>query len=276
MEFLYHYTSLETLALILKNKTICFNNLLNVDDIEEAETEDMGKFGRFVYVSCWTEDHVESIPLWNLYTPDMHGVRLRLPKFPFKKYCYKAGQFHFTEDVETYINIENIYNENKVSIVAEQPKLIEVEYTDNKELLFPIVKKESCENAFQKYIGAKNISDIAGIELSYSFKELGKFKHKNWNFQKEWRYLLTSTPMGLQESNPPSFEKQQEFVRRIENENLVPPYQRIFLNLDENAIEHLEIVFGPKMSDAEKILVKALLKQFAPNTIYRDSSLRIK
>ena len=39
MEFLYHYTSLETLALILKNKTVCFNNLLNVDDIEEAETE---------------------------------------------------------------------------------------------------------------------------------------------------------------------------------------------------------------------------------------------
>ena len=39
MEFLYHYTSLERLALILKNKTVCVNNLLNVDDIEEAETE---------------------------------------------------------------------------------------------------------------------------------------------------------------------------------------------------------------------------------------------
>ena len=37
MNNLYHYTSLETLALILKNKTLCFNNLLNVDDIEEAQ-----------------------------------------------------------------------------------------------------------------------------------------------------------------------------------------------------------------------------------------------
>src|SRR5699024_5123762 len=125
-------------------------------------------------------------------------------------------------------------------------------------------------------ISAKNISDISDIELSYSLKELGKFKHKNWNFQKEWRYLLTSIPMGLQESNPPSFEKQQDFIRRIENENLAPPYQRIFLNLNKNAIKHLEVVFGPKISDEEKILVKALLKQFAPNTIYRDSSLRIK
>ena len=61
MKYLYHYTSLETLALILRNKTICFNNLLYVDDLDEAETEDMGKFGKFVYVSCWTEDSEEFI-----------------------------------------------------------------------------------------------------------------------------------------------------------------------------------------------------------------------
>ena len=89
MDYLYHYTSIETLALILKNNTLCFNNLLNVDDSEEAETFDMGKFGRFVYVSCWTSDEQESIPLWNLYTPDMHGVRIRLPRYPFKNIYIK-------------------------------------------------------------------------------------------------------------------------------------------------------------------------------------------
>ena len=44
MKYLYHYTSLETVALILRNKTICFNNLLYVDVLGGAETEDMGKF----------------------------------------------------------------------------------------------------------------------------------------------------------------------------------------------------------------------------------------
>lgn len=38
-QYLYHYTSIETLALILKNRTIRFNNLQNVDDPEEAETK---------------------------------------------------------------------------------------------------------------------------------------------------------------------------------------------------------------------------------------------
>lgn len=37
-QVLYHYTSLDTLALILTNKSTCFNTLLNVDDIDEAET----------------------------------------------------------------------------------------------------------------------------------------------------------------------------------------------------------------------------------------------
>lgn len=110
MEYLYHYTSIETLALILANKTICFNNLLNVDDSEEAETFDMGKFGRFVYVSCWTSDGQESIPLWNLYTPNMHGVRIRLPKiFHLKKYSYNKNEYFLKESVETYINVGKKY-----------------------------------------------------------------------------------------------------------------------------------------------------------------------
>lgn len=130
MDYLYHYTSIETLALILKNKTLCFNNLLNVDDSEEAETFDMGKFGKFVYVSCWTDDEQESIPLWNLYTPDMHGVRIRLPRYPFKKYLYKKGEYSCTEDIETYINMEKLY---------------------------PKVREVSSEEKFQKYLNEGKI-----------------------------------------------------------------------------------------------------------------------
>ena len=37
---IYHYTSLETLALILKNRTLDFNNVKNMNDLEESVTED--------------------------------------------------------------------------------------------------------------------------------------------------------------------------------------------------------------------------------------------
>ena len=187
MRYLYHYTSLETLALILRNKTICFNNLLYVDDIEEAETDDMGKFGRFVYVSCWTEDAEESIPLWNLYTPNMHGVRIRMPEFPFKKYYYKKGELFLSEDVETYINIQKIYDENKVSIVTTDPHLVKVKYTEEYDKLFPKIKTESFDGALQKFLEAKYMEDIdvTNIKVGYSLKDVGRYKRINWVFQQE-------------------------------------------------------------------------------------------
>ena len=39
---IYHYTNLESLAMILKNKTIRFNRLDKVDDLEEGNTESLG------------------------------------------------------------------------------------------------------------------------------------------------------------------------------------------------------------------------------------------
>lgn len=38
------------LICLLKNKTICFSNLLNAAHTKETEPEDMEKFSRFVYV----------------------------------------------------------------------------------------------------------------------------------------------------------------------------------------------------------------------------------
>ncbi len=278
MEYLYHYTSLDTLALILSNKTICFNNLLYVDDMEEAKTQDMGLFGRFVYVSCWTVDSEESIPLWNMYTPDMHGVRIRLFKNPFKKYSYKKGDFHLSQDVDTYINLKKFYLENKASVVPSNPQLIKVEYTDKYHKLVPKIKTESYPGSVNDFLQAKRLEDLEekNINVLYSHKDLGRYKRKNWEFQKEWRYIISLTPIGLQERFHSDFEYQQELIRRIEDKDFEPPYEKIFLDLDETFLENVEIVFGPKMSEAEKIMAKALIKYFCPNCTYRESFLQIR
>ena len=277
MEYLFHYTSLENLALILSNKTICFNNLSNVDDSEESETEDMGRFGRFVYVSCWTDAPEESIALWKLYTPDMHGVRIKLPKFPFKKYFYKKGEMFLSEDTETFINLKNLYNDNKASIVSNQPLLVRVTYTADSSLLIPKIRHESREGALQDFLQLKDLSDLsADYEASYDFKHLGKYKREYWSFQKEWRYIISSAPQGLKDSAPPTLEKQQSFIRAIEDLDSAPPYNQLFLELDDAALEKMEITFGPKMSAAEKILAKSLLAEFYPTCNYKDSYIKIK
>ena len=49
-EELYHYTNIESLALILKNRTIRFNSLDKMDDLQETMTADVENAGRFTYL----------------------------------------------------------------------------------------------------------------------------------------------------------------------------------------------------------------------------------
>lgn len=97
-EYLYHYTNIETLALILKNRTIRFNSLDKMDDLQEQQTADIENIGQFCYISSWTEDDTESIPMWNMYASLDLGVRIKLCKNPFKIYNITA------EDLSKVIN----------------------------------------------------------------------------------------------------------------------------------------------------------------------------
>ena len=83
-DFLYHYTSIETLALILSNRTFRLNSLDQMDDLQEKETSDIKNIGQFCYISSWTDDETESIPMWKMYSSLDSGVRIKLKANPFK------------------------------------------------------------------------------------------------------------------------------------------------------------------------------------------------
>lgn len=50
----------------------------------------------------------------------------------------------------------------------------------------------------------------------------------------------------------------------------------MFLEIDDKVLEEIEIVFGPKMSEAEKILAIALIKEHCPQAVYTESVLKIR
>lgn len=83
-DMLYHYTSIESLALILENRTLRFMPLSTMDDPEENMTSDCADIGRHFYASSWTDLCTESIPMWTMYTKIDAGVRIGLPPVPFK------------------------------------------------------------------------------------------------------------------------------------------------------------------------------------------------
>ena len=84
-KYLYHYTNIDSLALILKNRTIRLNSLDRMDDLQEQETADIRNIGQFIYVSSWTDDERESIPMWNMYANIEAGVRIKMKANPFQR-----------------------------------------------------------------------------------------------------------------------------------------------------------------------------------------------
>ena len=268
---LYHYTSISSLVQILENRSLKFNSLTNCDDLDEAESKDLGRIGKFVFVSCWTREAGESIPMWNQYSGNMSGVRIGMKEYPFMKRIYdnKHGP-----SFETFLDYDFYYNDNRMMFSPAQPKLVDVEYVEEADKIYPsIVTEGTIEDAYKFIRG-----ETAKCELS--FETVGKYKRTCWAFQHECRYKIFGAPMGLRDmettDSQTSWDLQREYVRRIMDDSYVPGYQALFVDLDDEAINNMEIVFGPRMNDSERILLSHYLDSKGLANNYHNSSLRIQ
>ena len=112
-EYLYHYTTIESLLFILINKVLKFNSVDNFNDVSECTRNLHVKF----YASCITYSKEESIPLWHIYSNKEYGVRIVLPN----KELFDEMLYFFNED------------DNKVSVdIASLGRILygQVEYSD--------------------------------------------------------------------------------------------------------------------------------------------------
>lgn len=285
-KYLYHYTSINTLAYILQNKQILFNSLINVDDLEEQITLDKDIWAKYCFVSCWSANSRESIPMWEMYSSGMQGVRIRLPSDLFLPYSISYSDFAHALNMplRADANSEEIVNDNEFMKSVVPPELYfskecsfigsnklipqKIEYTDNISLLFPTVKVEN-ENQVNLFWGL-----------------IGKYKRKCWSFQKEWRFILTANPFSIK--NIPGYALLEtlgvpQFSDALKNTIMSCPdlsFSRIKLKIDETKLVNIKIVLGPKTSLADQIIVEALCEKYIKNTIPKDiispSTLKIR
>lgn len=252
---LYHYTNINTLALILKHKSLRLNCILNVDDLLEGRSSDLGEtIGRYVFVSSWTDLHEESIPFWMMYT-GMKGVRIRMPANPFKKHDLTKIAIP-NVDIKLPYSIhrsECLFKKDYLPNVSNDI-LTKVEYTDDKNLLFPNVFKRNADNSYILNMGL-----------------LGKYKRIEWKFQSEWRYIVQILPIRLYDLF--SDKVGQIMLDAIKNKKPLP-ISDYYLDLDEKMIEDMEIVLAPGTNEGDKIIVESLIKQYNPKAIIKESNLK--
>lgn len=268
IEYLYHYTSLESLALILKNRTIRLNPLDKMDDIQEQKTADIENIGKFVFVSSWTDDVVESIPMWKMYTDPRCGVRIKLRKNPFLKHGTRGSDFEKvlgatledeksrTTVMDTFLDLTAMLEGGYVSPQWWSGDILtKIEYTNDLDKLEPSVG--SCENG-------KNRIDL-GL--------LGKYKNTHWRFQNEWRYIMDFVPMNFS-SNPQQIARYfSQTVLQMSTGIAEPPFRYYDLDIDPKYFEEMEITCSPQMSAGNRTILETLVERYNPNATILESEL---
>ena len=253
-EYLYHYTSIETLAHILSGRKLRFARLDTVNDPDEARTTDMEQASTLVFVSCWTAEDKELLAMWKIYAPDMQGVRLRFPSNLFlgrkrAQIVEEGGAVMFIdESVDIHRKppapnapIRSLYGPNKVL------------YTDDINYLIP--------NCIYEHDGFTQVI----------LHDLGKAKNPYWSFEAEWRFMLYAIPYEIRMAHD---SPTREIILDLESYPVIE--NDYFLGMDRTAIEEMTIRLGPRITLAQRLIVEALRDKYCPSVKIEESALRVR
>lgn len=267
---LYQYTNVSSLALILSNKTIRFRALTSLDDLQEQETADIKNLGRFCFVSCWTEDADEQIPMWKMYTDLESGVRIGLPEYPFQEYenrpedLSKATGMPVTDRtngsyLKSLIPFWEMNNKHFLvpGLLLQNSILFKIEYTSDKDKLYPKVYEQT-ETGRRLNIGC-----------------LGKHKNTGWSFQKEWRYIIPFYPIEIDAKDPiASAERANQVMEDMISGKASLPFSHYDLSINNEAFSQMEIMLSPKITPGNRLIVKDLVEKYNPEASVVESTFK--
>jgi hypothetical protein len=238
---LFHYTSINNLAQILKSKSIRFGRLDNVNDPTEGSSCDFHSFSPYIFISCWTENSEENLALWNMYTPKMRGVRieLELPIFLSNK----------IEDLENFLFSEAEYlNDDKgYFILSAENEPYNIVYTDDENLLKPAIRSEE------------------GLKIG----DLAKYKRLIWEFEQECRFRLDIIPIDKNFHNDYFPSRYQNLI----DKQIYLPFDGYLIKIIDDSFKKMRISCSPKLQSGDIEIIEALVNTFNSSATIIKSGL---
>lgn len=263
-DMLYKYTTLESLALILQSKKLRLNPLTLMDDLQEAEHADGIQYGKYVFISSWMDQPMESIAMWKLYSNMQSGVRIGMSRYPFEKYAVAAqevdnffGQKNKnSENIEMIAPLEKCFGDKYMILNFLYDKCLEkIEYTDDPQKLSP------------------KMFDIRKEGLNIRTNNLGKYKNSYWEFQNEERYILRFLPTDVKTIISATSAAQVVYDALINTSDFLPYYD---LDLSNQAFSSMEVTMSPQFSKGNKIMLETLREKYNPDMCIVESALKDK
>lgn len=254
MTDVFHYTSIDTLKLILCSRKIRFKRFDTLDDLSEVQTHDNISLAKLFFTSCWTSKEHECALMWKQYGDKNCGVRIGLPHDMFELYQYEEGEYEIggmplsVGEVSPYpLTLDQLYRLGCVPINLNNPEWFanKVDYiTDITAHYRSCFREEGC-----------------GYQISNAMKLPFK-KSVQWESQQEFRYVIGLLSIGT--------SRMQESKTSI---NPYPSFEYVDLNLKQNIFEQLKIQIGPNCTAQQKNEIFSLASTFAPEAKVIESGL---
>lgn len=267
---IYHYTTIDSLAMIMNSRSIKFNRLDKVDDMEERTEPKNVQLWQYMFVSCWTENAEESIPLWRMYSGNAHGVRIGLDADMFEDNVVGGSNVPSNIPHEGFlvgkIPAQDLFrNDYFVLPISERKNkdggdtlfYCHVEYVDDVD--------EKTKDAFQL-----TMTDTTHASSCIAFGEIGKYKNKRWTFQEESRFRLVIFPFNPILCNPDDVSTIA--VNTIRN-GVPVPISEYFMKIKQEALNNIEITLHPNATVSDRVIVEALCAKYAQGAKIKPSEL---
>lgn len=219
---LFHYTSFETLRLILKNKNLKFNRIDKVNDRMEHRLFGDDELSHLVFVSCFSTDEMESIPMWDIYGKDKNGLRISFeldePDF-VEKLLDRQGDTgipSYEKGEKTYKNDE-LFRYGKLNAPC-----LDWSYDVRiQDIIYDIDSRE--RNPIR--IGS-------GDDQKFNLTAMAAIKRREWQYEHECRMIAT--------------------LRTCRDNVEAPDIDHILVPITFEHIKKLTITFNPWMEDSTK------------------------
>lgn len=237
---IYHYTRLSTLESILNSRKIRFSNLTKVNDENEGETQDIGNLGKYIFISCWTDNPKENDWMWTEYGDNYQGVRISMDFPPFHVYD--------KDHLPTIIPPNGVMKENIYILPARENYYDFIEYTSNESDLKPKVVYDSSE------IGQLKFGKVGKC------KEPGK-----WSVEEELRFIVYTLPKKLHQG----FNDLNSIIVdgiQMMKDNSEIGIEYIDWTIDSGVYKNMVITAGSEMSVEDFSYLEELVDRFNVST----------
>ncbi len=244
---LYHYTSIESLVYILRDSNIKFNRLDLVNDPIDGISSDFLDSQKIMYVSCFTKREDDSIPMWSMYTNDLDGIRIK-----FNENLFGKATTDFWGHVPSRELSKKYFDHDETNVVIGP---IEISYLDKID---------------EEHVSV--IRDWGGKIRVFFPLIIGDTKLSDWKFEEEIRFkILSFNGMVAAKTDYDLKEKMQQVKDYIYEDKT-----NVLIDLDKDAFGGSEILLGPKVSEAQEEIVRALIEKFQPTVTVSRSEKQIR